>query len=70
MLKGAEWITHPHNVLYAPICFIKNFNLKGKVKRATLNITALGVYYAELNGERVGNFTVLFRDYWEIIKTL
>ena len=56
MFKGAEWITHPENVLYAPICFIKDFNLKGKVKRATLNITALGVYYAELNGERVGNF--------------
>ena len=35
--------------------FKKVVELKGEVKRATLNITSLGVFEAKINGERVGN---------------
>ena len=36
--------------------FLKDFRLQGAIKRATLFITALGVYDAYLNGSRVGEF--------------
>ncbi len=36
--------------------FKKNFKLKKDIRSATLEITALGVYAARINGERVGDF--------------
>ena len=36
--------------------FKKGFRISEKIKNAELQISALGVYVAELNGERVGNF--------------
>ena len=33
----------------------KSFTLVGNVKKAALKITALGLYFAEINGKRVGN---------------
>ncbi len=39
-----------------PLIFKKDFEFDKKVKKATLNISALGVYIANLNGERVGDF--------------
>ncbi len=41
---------------YGKVCpvFRKRFAARGEVKSATLNISALGVYVARLNGERVG----------------
>lgn len=57
MLNNSKWITFPHytNELICPI-FKKQFNLKSRVKSATLKITSLGCYYAELNGKRIGDF--------------
>ena len=56
MLKNANWIIHPENKLYEAVCFIKKLELPKKVRRATLHITALGVYCAEIDGVRVGDF--------------
>ncbi len=56
MFENASWITHPNNKLHEPVCFIKELILKGKIKKATLNITSLGCYYATINGHRVGDF--------------
>ena len=56
MIKNANWIIHPENKLYEPVRFEKRLEFKKKVKRAILNITSLGVYYAEIDGERVGDF--------------
>nr|WP_297864468.1 alpha-L-rhamnosidase [uncultured Acetatifactor sp.] len=39
----------------APV-FGKRFTLSGEIREATLSLTALGVYEAELNGKRVGEF--------------
>ena len=52
----ARWI-RPTNDL-GEVCplFSKSFEIKGKVKEAKLKITALGVYEAELNGKRVGDY--------------
>ncbi len=36
--------------------FQKVFDLKGKVKSAELKATARGVYFAKINGKRVGNY--------------
>ncbi|MBO5313227.1 MAG: family 78 glycoside hydrolase catalytic domain [Clostridia bacterium] len=56
MFENSFWIIHPQNKLYEPVRFVKEFSLKGRVRRATLNITTLGCYYPMLNGERVGDF--------------
>ena len=36
--------------------FKKKFVASKEIKKATLKITSLGCYYAELNGERIGDF--------------
>ncbi len=42
--------------------FAKNFTCKGGVKKAELQVTALGIYAAFLNGSRVGDF--IFAPGW------
>ncbi len=51
-----NWIKPSENFERVSPIFAKEFSLKNKVKSATLEITALGVYEAVLNGKRVGNF--------------
>ena len=57
----AKWITGDYRVnkkqRYPVDCFRKVFDC-GKVKKARLYITACGLYEAELNGQRVGNFVL------------
>lgn len=52
----ATWIRS--SVEMSEVCpvYCKDFAIKGAVKTAKLLITALGVYEAELNGERVGDY--------------
>lgn len=52
----AKWIQPAIDM--GDICplFVKEFRTKGNVKEAKLFITALGVYEAVLNGNRVGDF--------------
>ena len=56
IFENAKWIIHPQNKLYEPVSFNTEFSFQKPIKRATLNITALGCYYAMINGERVGDF--------------
>lgn len=56
MFKEAYWIK-PHYD-YKDVCpvFIRKFDVKARVQKAVLCISAMGVYEAEINGKRVGNF--------------
>ncbi|MBQ9743667.1 MAG: family 78 glycoside hydrolase catalytic domain [Clostridia bacterium] len=56
MLRNAKWILHPENKLYEAVCFKRELDFAKKIKKATLYITSLGVYYAEIDGVRVGDF--------------
>ena len=56
MFENANWIIHPENKLYEPVRFNKNIKIEKPLRRAVLNITSLGCYYAEINGTRVGDF--------------
>ena len=50
----ASFITMGEKIGKVCPAFKRDFTAKGEVKRATLNISALGIYVARLNGERVG----------------
>lgn len=54
----AEWIKPSSD--FGEVCplFSKNFSLKGTIKKAKLFITAIGIYEAELNGKRVGEYVL------------
>ena len=57
-IRDCHYITPPHDL--GDICpvFRRLFSLQGPVDRAELFITVLGVYEAELNGKRVGDFVL------------
>ena len=61
---SADFITPSDSELYAPI-FEKSFSVSGNIKKARLYITGLGLYMAEINGDRVGNryLTPGYNDY-------
>ena len=56
MIREANWIIHPQNKLYEPVHFNKEIKIEKPIRKAILNITSLGCYYAEINGARVGDF--------------
>lgn len=57
ILNNAKWITYPNyeNETICPV-FRKRFDIQESIKSATLKITSLGCYFAELGGERIGDF--------------
>ena len=57
-LKSSQWITVSQDT--GDICpvFRRAFKAEKKIVKAGLEITALGVYQAELNGQRVGDFVL------------
>ena len=57
ILKG-KWIAPAADM--GDICpmFTKQFALSKELEKATLHLTALGVYVSEINGERVGEFVL------------
>ena len=57
IFKNADLITNPQRKDQESIAFRKTFECKD-VKKATLYITAYGVYEAVLNGKRVGDFVL------------
>ena len=57
-IKSSEWITVSGDTGDIAPVFRRKFEARKAVKQATLNITALGVYDAELNGKRVGDFVL------------
>jgi len=58
MLSEAKWISASD--MGSDICpvFVRQFNLDKKVEKATMSITARGVYEAKINGKRVGDFVL------------
>ena len=54
-IKDCSWITPPEQMEACPV-FRRTFGTEKPVERAELQITSLGVYEAELNGRRVGDF--------------
>ncbi len=58
MLTSAKWIHPVENMGDGAPCFGKTFTLDQPVVKAELAITALGVYEAQLNGCRVGEFVL------------
>jgi alpha-L-rhamnosidase len=57
-LNNAKWIREKEeNRLESPV-FKKECKLKKNLKKATLFITALGVYEAKIDGERIGEFVM------------
>lgn len=65
MLVSAKWIKSPENNEESCYDYYRFFSVDKKVKSATLNITAMGMYRAFINGEQVGNeiFTPYFTEY-------
>ncbi|MCI9143918.1 MAG: family 78 glycoside hydrolase catalytic domain [Lachnospiraceae bacterium] len=56
MKWNANWIKPAEDTGDAAPVFGKNFTLSGELREAILTVTALGVYEAQLNGNRVGEF--------------
>ena len=57
-LKNSQWITTARDLGDVCPVFRKRFCAEDEILSATLEITALGVYEAELNGKRVGDFVL------------
>ena len=53
---NAKWIMPAADFGEAAPVFLKRFTRSGAVSKATLELTAIGVYEAVLNGKRVGDF--------------
>lgn len=62
LIQQAEFISAPRSIGEAVPCFVRALDLKGDIARATLHISALGLYEAAIDGKRVGNF--LFAPGW------
>ena len=54
----AKWIRTSEDIGGVCPVFRKGWKTEKKVERATLYLTALGVYEAHLNGKRVGNYVL------------
>lgn len=71
----AEWITsnriNDKNNMLPPELFCKVIDVKGEVSSATLTISALGIYMAELNGKKVGDafFTPGYTHYESYVQS-
>ncbi len=55
-ILNAQWIKSPKVVADREIVFSKCFSVEKEIVSAQLEVTALGVYVAKINGERVGDF--------------
>ena len=53
-MKNKQWIKSPVEKAPAAVTFQKRFFADGGVRTATLRVSAMGVYQAHLNGERIG----------------
>ena len=58
MLENANWIAPSEDFGAVSPTFLKRFNCSGEVASTTLTVTSVGVYVAQMNGERVGNFVL------------
>jgi len=72
MNKFASWISAPTDTGSAAISFIKRFSIPvlKKVKKATLSVSSMGLYYLTLNGKKLDDriFTPGWTSYKERIQ--
>ena len=54
MNRRAKWICAPIDTKQAGIAFLRSFKAKKEIKKATLSASAIGLYAAYINDERVG----------------
>ena len=57
-MKNSKWIRPAEAMGEVCPTFRKDFNVKKEVRKAELEITAIGVYEAELNGKRIGDYVL------------
>ena len=55
-ILNAQWIKSPKSSGNREVVFSKSFVSEKEIVSATLEVTALGVYVAKINGQRVGDF--------------
>ena len=55
MNRRAKWICAPIDTEQAGTAFVRTFEAKKEIKKATVSISAIGLYAAYINNERVGN---------------
>ena len=55
-ILNAQWIKSPKPAVDREFVFSKSFKVEKELVSASLEVTALGVYLAKINGERVGDF--------------
>ena len=55
MNRRAKWIMAPIDTEQAGIAFVRAFDAKKTVKKASLSVSAIGLYAAYINQKRVGN---------------
>ncbi len=55
-ILNAQWIKSPKPAVDREVVFSRNFKVKKELVSASFEVTALGVYLARINGERVGDF--------------
>ncbi len=67
MINNANWIKSPVNEEEACYIFCKEFTADKKIKQATLEISAMGMYRAYINGERISD--EVFTPYWTEYKS-
>lgn len=61
-ILNAQWIKSPKVATNREIYFSRKFEINKALLSASLEITALGVYFAGINGERVGDY--IFAPGW------
>ena len=54
MNRKAKWICAPIDTEQAGIAFVRTFDAQKAVKKATLSTSAIGLYAAYINNQRVG----------------
>ena len=54
-IQSAKWIKYPYPHDSKAVDFLKTFSTQKEVRKATLEISALGVYEVRINGEIVGD---------------
>ena len=54
MNRKAKWICAPIDTEQAGTAFVRTFEAKKAIKKATLSVSAIGLYAAYINDERVG----------------
>ena len=65
-MKNAKWITAPADMEQAAVIFQKKLSLHGEIKKATLLATAMGIYHAYIDGEKIGD--ALLTPGWTVYK--